>query len=221
MVIAFFLLRGTTKGPQPLSRSTGKTSLLSKLLLIDWPASFLFCVGGILLLLGLNWGSVDASASEGWDSARVIASLVVGSVLLVATIAWDAVLEGRLARRFGYHFRPSNEKPKDVNITPDSEALSDSSSLPPSDDRDRRNVFTPIPLLPLSVFASYDVVATELAAFTAGMVMIVLFYFVAMFMVVVTGLSAVSAGVQLIYFAPGMGAGTIIAITMIKRLRQV
>jgi hypothetical protein len=213
MVLAFFLLRGITKGPQQLagaSPSEGMT-LCSKLLLIDWPASFLFCAGGILLLLGLNWGSVDADSNSGWSSARVIVSLTIGGILLIATIGWDAILEGRLARRFGSMFRPQVSKETAVNF--DSEASTGS--------QDKPNVFTPTPLLPLSVFTSYDVVATEFAALTAGMVMIVLFYFVAMFMVIVTGLTAVSAGVQLIYFAPGMGGGTIIAIAMIKHLRQV
>lgn len=220
MVLAFILLRTTTKGPQPLTGTSDRTTFFSKLLLIDWPASILFCGGGILLLLGLNWGSVDASGTSGWSSARVIVSLTVGTVLLVATIAWDAVLEGRLARRFGYRFRqPVSEKTKDTTTNSDTEAPFDSTA--PVAKQDQRNVFTPTPLLPLSVFASYDVFATEFAAFTSGMVMIVLFYFVAMFMVIVTGLSAVNAGVQLIYFAPGMGAGTIIAIVMIKRLRQV
>lgn len=59
-------------------------------------------------------------------------------------------------------------------------------------------------MIPLSVFTSYDVCATQFAAFASGMVMLVIFYFIAIFMVIVTGLSAVQAGIQLIYFAPGM-----------------
>ena len=59
-------------------------------------------------------------------------------------------------------------------------------------------------LIPLKVMKNYDVIATSFAAFTSGMVMLVIFYFVAIFMVIVSGLSPVKAGAQLIYFAPGM-----------------
>jgi len=52
------------------------------------------------------------------------------------------------------------------------------------------------------------------------MVMLVMFYFVAIFMIIVTGLSANKAGVQLIYFAPGMGGGSLISIRIIKWTRQ-
>ena len=50
--------------------------------------------------------------------------------------------------------------------------------------------------------------------------MLVIFYFIAIFMVIVSGLSSVDAGVQLIYFAPGMGGGTMIAIHLVKWTRQ-
>lgn len=154
----------------------------------------------------------------------MIVSLTLGAALLLFTLFWEAVLEGRLARRFGNKFRhnPSPDRTERTAVTANTEPLPETSTSFPGRDRDQRNnVFTPTPLIPLSLFASYDVCATELAAFTAGMVMIVLFYFVAIFMVIVMGLTAASAGVQLIYFAPGMGAGTIIAITLIKKLRQV
>lgn len=67
--------------------------------------------------------------------------------------------------------------------------------------------FTADAMIPLAVFQSYDVCATQFAAFTSGMVMLVIFYFVAIFMVIVSGLTAVQAGIQLIYFAPGMVSG--------------
>jgi len=56
--------------------------------------------------------------------------------------------------------------------------------------------------------------------FTSGMVMLVAFYFVAIFFTIVSGQSATKAGVQLIFFAPGMGAGVFISIRMIKFFRQ-
>lgn len=60
------------------------------------------------------------------------------------------------------------------------------------------------PMIPLEVFRSFDVCAVQYASFISGMVMLVMFYFVAIFMTIVNGLSAAKAGVQLVFFAPGM-----------------
>lgn len=59
-------------------------------------------------------------------------------------------------------------------------------------------------MIPLEVFRSYDVCAVQYASFVSGMVMLVMFYFVAIFMTIVNGLSAAKAGIQLVYFAPGL-----------------
>jgi len=76
------------------------------------------------------------------------------------------------------------------------------------------------PMLPLDVFRSYDVCAVQFGSFVGGMVTFVMFYFVAIFMTLVSGLRPQDAGSQLIYFAPGLGGGTLITIQMIKFLRQ-
>jgi hypothetical protein len=60
------------------------------------------------------------------------------------------------------------------------------------------------PMIPLEVFRSYDVCAVQYASFVSGMVMLVMFYFIAIFMTIVNGLSPGRAGVQLVYFAPGL-----------------
>jgi len=72
----------------------------------------------------------------------------------------------------------------------------------------------------LEVFRSYDICAVQYVSFVSGMVMLVMFYFVATFMTIVNGLSAAEAGIQLIYFAPGMGGGALLAINVTKFLRQ-
>ena len=95
------------------------------------------------------------------------------------------------------------------------------------------------PMISLKLFTSLDLCIAQYAIFVSGMVMIVMFYFVAIFFVVVSGLSASKSGAQLIYFAPGMvsreiqstgvvgltvlsqGGGSLIAIQVIKRTRQV
>jgi len=47
-----------------------------------------------------------------------------------------------------------------------------------------------------------------------------MFYFVAIFATVVTGLPPGQAGIQLLYFAPGLGSGSLISIRLIQRFRQ-
>ncbi|KIL00728.1 hypothetical protein PAXRUDRAFT_129232, partial [Paxillus rubicundulus Ve08.2h10] len=76
------------------------------------------------------------------------------------------------------------------------------------------------PMLPLEIFRSYDVCAVLYGSFVSGMVILVMFYFLSIFMIIVAGYSPAHAGVQLVYFAPGMGAGSLISIRMISKLRQ-
>ena len=61
----------------------------------------------------------------------------------------------------------------------------------------------------------------QFVTFVSGMVMLVMFYFVAIFMTLIAGYPPSKAGVQLVYFAPGVGGGTILAINIIKHTRQV
>ncbi|KAI0769721.1 major facilitator superfamily domain-containing protein [Trametes elegans] len=76
------------------------------------------------------------------------------------------------------------------------------------------------PMIPLALFRSRDLCIAQFATFVNGMVMLVMFYFVAIFFTIVQGLSGTSAGTQLIYFAPGLGAGSISAILLLKHTRQ-
>ena len=181
LILVFLLLRTRAKGAQPPRLLYSQNTALDKILRIDWVATTLFVGGGILILLGLNWGS-----NEVWNQAKVIACLVVGGLLIVATILWEYVLERKQLR-----YRAAE---KDVA---EGEGTGNGGKR-------LSRWFEADAMLPLDVFKNYDVCATEFAAFTSGMVMLVIFYFVAIFMVIVSGLSSVQAGVQLIYFAPGM-----------------
>jgi hypothetical protein len=174
---------------------------VQNLLRIDWVGALLFIGGGILVLLGLNWGS-----TTGWDAARVIVGLVIGGLLFVACILWEYLLERQ------------EKSPNPLSW----------------------RVLWADPMIPLDVFRSYDICAVQYASFISGMVMLVMFYFISIFMTIVTGLSATKAGVQLVYFAPGMvraprplsrcewplileffqGLGSLVGISMIKILRQ-
>lgn len=52
---------------------------------IDFVGGFLITMGMLLFLIGLNWGGQQYS----WDSAHVIAFLVVGGVLIIAFGFWE------------------------------------------------------------------------------------------------------------------------------------
>lgn len=81
-------------------------------------------------------------------------------------------------------------------------------------------VFRAYPMIPLEMFTSVDMCIVQFGSFTSGIVVMVIFYFVPIFMTIVTGVPASQAGVRLLYFIPGLGIGSLISIYMIKRLRQ-
>ncbi|GJJ08984.1 hypothetical protein Clacol_003205 [Clathrus columnatus] len=195
MILAFILLPGYVKPPQVRNQPTEteyKYTLLQTLQRLDVLGAFLFTVGGILILLGLNWGSTNS-----WNDAKVIATLVLGGVLALAFIVWEWFAE-----------RPSNNQGVDGD-----EKVESASYRKPS-------WRFPETIIPLDVFKNYDVCATQFAAFASGMVMLVNFYFLAIFFTIVLNKSPTQSGVQLIFFAPGLGIGTVISIFMIKYLRQ-
>ncbi|KAI0093053.1 major facilitator superfamily domain-containing protein [Irpex rosettiformis] len=76
------------------------------------------------------------------------------------------------------------------------------------------------PLIPLDLFKSLNICIVMYATLVSGMVMLVMFYFVAIFFVIVANKSPTNSGAQLIFFAPGMGGGSLLSITLVKRFRQ-
>jgi MFS family permease len=208
MVMIFLFLRTGTKGPQPPRRLSylptelseelrAKTkengSSISNFLRIDTIGACLFIACGILILLGLSWGSTGR-----WDQARVIVSFVVGGVLLLLFIGWEWMLEhstDHLVREFEERRR-------------DHEA-GDSSAPQPGLRQGMARfapkwAYTTDAMIPMNMFRSFDVVATNFAAMVSGMIMLGIFYFVSVQYVIVQGKSATSSGVGLLYFAPGM-----------------
>ncbi|TBU45918.1 MFS general substrate transporter [Dichomitus squalens] len=75
-------------------------------------------------------------------------------------------------------------------------------------------------MIPLALFKSFDFCVAQYAVFVSGQITLVMFYFVAIFFTIVDGLSGTDAGTQLVYFAPGLGAGSLSSLVMVKRLRQ-
>lgn len=171
-------LEAATPNPTPSSRRTPMATTMdtwvSKLALIDWVGTFLFISGGVLVLLALNWGPDD-----NWKSARVIVNIILGTLLIALCLFWEILLERR---------------------SPDG-----TSTGPTSQIRTRYTaVFRARPMLPIEMFTSYDMCVLQYGAFISGIVMFVMFYFVAIFATVVTGLPPAQAGIQLLYFSPGL-----------------
>ncbi|KAG1752025.1 major facilitator superfamily domain-containing protein [Suillus lakei] len=184
IVLCFILLRKRAKDAKPseeLPNSAKSTTWITKLALIDWIGTVLFVLGGILILLALNWGPTDD-----WKTVRVIVCLVIGVIVFVACILWEVVLERK-------------RQPPAIAISA---------------------LYEVQPMLPLELFRSYDICALQYLCFVSGIVMFVMFYFVAIFMTIVTGLPPDQAGIQLLYFAPGIGGGSLVSTRLIKRFRQ-
>lgn len=171
MVLAFVLLRGYVKPAQvrhvvkdssdnPDYTTQDQESMLSKFQRVDVLGAFLFISGGILILLGLNWGS-----TTGWNDAKVIATLIIGSILAVVFVFWEWFAELPL----------NDERDGDsdnISNGPGAEKVEaeHSSPLP---FRRRPSWFRLETMIPLEVFKNYDICVTQFAAFASGMVMLV------------------------------------------------
>lgn len=204
MIIMWILIRNHTKGPQPSARfkrlpddvandlraqiGTGFWRSFSR---VDFVGAGVFIIFGVTALLGLNWGSTGT-----WADAKVILCLVIGAATLIIFVIWEYLVDhstDHLAISY-----VSDEESSNKDTHPQLGNRAKAARLSPS--------FTRItdPMLPMAMFRSYDIVATDFATMTSGMIMLGIFYFVAIFFVIVAGNDPVSAGSQLLYFAPGM-----------------
>ncbi|KAJ2975072.1 hypothetical protein NQ176_g5725 [Zarea fungicola] len=95
LFIVFILLRKHLLGPQQLPELDEtavpgrRNKFLVRLQTIDFGGQILFVAGSGLVILGLTWGG----AAYPWDSAAVITSLAIGSLLLVVFVLWERLLE--------------------------------------------------------------------------------------------------------------------------------
>ncbi|KAG8775815.1 hypothetical protein FRC19_009684 [Serendipita sp. 401] len=228
MLLVYLILPKISKGPQPPQRlnrlsphlaselaSTQSTSFFGKLERIDFIGSLLFVVLGVLILLGLNWGS-----TESWNQPKVIICLAVGAALLVVFIGWEYIVD-HSTDHLEHAFHHNNGKETD-DMESDTKGNGNGNGNRARLARHFAPSWTRLtdPMLPMNMFRSFDVVATDFASLASGMVMLGIFYFVAIFYVIVNGRDAVGAGVQLLYFAPGIGAGVIVSTRLIAWLRQ-
>ncbi|KAL6234059.1 hypothetical protein BDW75DRAFT_213361 [Aspergillus navahoensis] len=70
------------------------------------------------------------------------------------------------------------------------------------------------PMLPYSMFKKLDTLWLAILQFAAGAAMYSVFYYVGIYFTVVEAYSASKAGVQLLYYIPGLGAGVYLAILL-------
>ncbi|KAL5333817.1 major facilitator superfamily domain-containing protein [Aspergillus crustosus] len=70
------------------------------------------------------------------------------------------------------------------------------------------------PMLPYSMFKRRDTLLLAILQFAAGAAMYSVFYYVGVYFTLVEGYPASRAGVQLLYYIPGLGAGVYLAILL-------
>lgn len=96
--LVLLLLRKELLGPQPLpelaeldanARGARRARLAIRLATIDYVGQILFLFGLGLLILALTWGGGKQAGTYPWDSARVLAPLVIGSVLAIAWVLYE------------------------------------------------------------------------------------------------------------------------------------
>ncbi|CAK7269164.1 hypothetical protein SEPCBS57363_003462 [Sporothrix epigloea] len=91
IVIVILLLRNDLLGPQPLPEleghdtSTRRGRFLARISTLDFGGQLLFLWGLGLIILALTWGG----SSFGWNSAHVVAPLVIGFMLTVTWIVYE------------------------------------------------------------------------------------------------------------------------------------
>ena len=76
---------------------------------------------------------------------------------------------------------------------------------------------TTIPMIPISVFRTKDVGVTSIIAAGTGAALFSVFYFVGIYFVVVEGRASSDAGLQLLYYIPGLGIGVVLAILLCNK----
>ncbi|KAJ6111169.1 hypothetical protein N7486_003404 [Penicillium sp. IBT 16267x] len=91
MILVVFILRKELQGPQPLPQlegrdlSTAPRRFMARIATIDFGGQMLFLWGFGLLILALTW----AGGNYAWSSAAVLAPIVVGAILSVASVVYE------------------------------------------------------------------------------------------------------------------------------------
>lgn len=169
--LIFFLMRKELIRGWVDSRSN-KKGYISGLATFDWMGMFLFIFGVGLIILGVMW----AGTQYAWNSAAVIAPLVIGGILFIIFFLHEYLLEpGRLISR---------TFPKQVAM------------------------------IPWNLFQKHDTFLLMVINFATGASLYSAFYFISIYWEVAEGYTASKAGVQLLYYTPGIGMGVYSAMAL-------
>ncbi|TFK90574.1 MFS general substrate transporter [Polyporus arcularius HHB13444] len=191
MVLSFLILRGRTKGAQPAHSSLPATSTPGKGSDHETFAQKLLRIDWVGAFLFMGAG-ITLLLALNWGSSAGWSSARVIACFVVSGVLYIAWVA------WEYVLERKQESAK----------------------TSRNPLMRTDPMISLKLFTSRDLVIAQYGMFVSGMVMIVMFYFVAIFFTIVGGLTGTAAGTQLLYFAPGLGAGSIISISLLKILRQ-
>ncbi|RDX55001.1 MFS general substrate transporter [Lentinus brumalis] len=191
MVLSFLILRGRTKGAQPAHSSLPATSTPAKGSDHETFGQKLLRIDWVGAFLFMGAG-ITLLLALNWGSSAGWSSARVIACFVVSGVLYIAWVA------WEYVLERKQESAK----------------------TSRNPLMRTDPMIPLQLFTSRDLCIAQYGMFVSGMVMIVMFYFVAIFFTIVGGLTGTAAGTQLLYFAPGLGAGSIISISLLKTLRQ-
>ncbi|EXJ90497.1 hypothetical protein A1O1_03600 [Capronia coronata CBS 617.96] len=174
-LLTVFLLRKELKGghvslSRPPRGQTRLRAFLTGISTVDFGGIAIFIFGVGLVILGTAWGG----STYAWSSGAVLSSLVIGAILILVFLAYEALLSpSRLLNRLF---------PKTV------------------------------PMIPGSILSAKDVSLVCCIAASAGAALYSVFYFIGIYFTLVEAYEASDAGVQLLYYVPGLGVGVYSAI---------
>ncbi|KAF3074212.1 hypothetical protein CFAM422_003784 [Trichoderma lentiforme] len=174
-VLLFFILRDELLEGTHFHKGSNWSAIFPALATLDIGGVILFIFAVGLIILGTSWGG----STFPWDSAQVLAPIIVGGALLPVFVLYEFLLgSGRiLAQLF-----PQQS-----------------------------------PMLPLDLFSRKDTLVIAVIQFSAGAAMYAVFYFVGIYFTLVEGKPASSAGIQLLYYIPGIAAGVYSAMYLCNR----
>lgn len=186
VIVVFLVVRKELVGPQPLpgveadgecaltptvrSEAKNGSMILRRLMTIDLGGQLLFLFGFGLIILAFTW----AGDTYAWDSAQVLASLIVGIIIAAAWFVYEYLMAPHrvLGRKFS----------------------------------------TQRPMIPWNFIQNRNVGLLFYINFSTGMAIYSVLYYVDIYFTLILGYSASKAGIQLLYYTPGIAGGVYLAM---------
>jgi len=172
IALIYLLMSGELVRGRATSTESRRMGYMSGLRIIDWPGLATFILGVGCIILAIQWGGTSYS----WNSAAIIAPLIIGAVLCIAFFMYEYLLgPGRYVAR-----------------------------LFPNQ----------VPMIPSTLFRKKDTALLMIINFSAGISLVSAFYFISYYWQLAEGYSPSKAGVQLLYYTPGLGIGVYMAMKL-------